>query len=185
MLPERSDRNDLEGALVGRCKHHRCRRSIAMGPQPVRCSHTPAIAWDESWEPVLRHRGREVVSDAALVVEELSGSYGTHGMASRVVWSGVAPTVPMEAGKWVAAAGLEVASKDVALGHRTSIAPFSRSWPRAISGHGSANGFSTMTGSFPFCGALFFSLLATGRIGPRLRKWLFDNDRIVPFLRSL
>ena len=131
MLPERSDRNDLEGALVGRGKHHRRRRSIAMSPQPVRRSHTPAIAGDESWEPVLRHRGREVVSDAALVVEELRGGYRTHGMASRVLWSGVAPTVPMEAGKRVAAAGLEGASKDVALGHGTSIAYSGASLPRS------------------------------------------------------
>jgi hypothetical protein len=98
VLLERRKRNHLEGAFVGRGKHHRGCRSIVMGPQPVRRSHTPAIAWDESWEPVLRHRGREVVSDAALVVEEFSGGYRTHGMASRVIWSGVAPPVPVEAG---------------------------------------------------------------------------------------
>ncbi len=72
----------------------------------------------------MRHRGREVVSDAALVVEEFSGGYGTHGMASRVIWSGVAPPVPVEAGKRIAAAGLEAASKDIALGHGTSILVF-------------------------------------------------------------
>ncbi len=145
---------------MGRCEHHRRRRSIVMSPQPVRRSHTPAIAWDESWKPVLRHRGREVVSDAALVVEELRGGYRTHGMASRVVGSGVAPPVPMEAGKRVAAAGLEAASKDIALGHHTSIADSGASLSRSCrfaagrSGHGPANG-------------------------------LADTDRIAPYLRGL
>ena len=93
-----------------------------MSPQPVRRSDTPAIARDESWEPVLRHRGREVVADAALVVEELLGDYRTHGMASGILGSGVAPPVPMEAGKRVGAARLESASEDAAICHGTSIA---------------------------------------------------------------
>lgn len=122
MFLKRSKRNQLQGAFVGRGQHHWCRGSIAMSPQPVRRSHTPAIAWDESWEPVLGHRGREVVPDAALVVEELPGGYRAHGMASMVLWSGVAPPVPVEAGKRFGAAGFEAAPKDIALGHGTSIA---------------------------------------------------------------
>lgn len=122
MLLERRKRNHLEGAFVGRGKHHRRRRPIAMSPQPVCRRDTPAIARNESWEPVLRHRGREIVADAALVVEELLGGYRTHGMTSGVLCSGVAPSIPMEAGKRVGAARLEFASKDVAIGHGTSIA---------------------------------------------------------------
>ncbi len=93
-----------------------------MGTQPVGGGYTPAVAWDETGEPILRHWGAEVVADASLVIEELPGHHGAHSVAAAVLGAGLARSIPIEAGDGIDSARLQVGSKGIELAHGDSMA---------------------------------------------------------------
>ena len=123
VLPQRLQRDELEDRLVGRGQHHRCGRSVTVGARPVDRGHAPPVARHQAGEGVLRHRRGQVVADAPLVAQELLGHHRADRVAAEVLGTGVAASVPEEAGHRVGAAGLQLTAQDIALGHASSIAP--------------------------------------------------------------
>jgi hypothetical protein len=95
--------------------------------QPVRGRHAPAIARDQTGEPVLRHRGDEVVPDSALVLEELRAHHRADRVAAEVFRTGVAAAVAVEARDRIGAARFQLSAQHVPLGHARSIADAHRS----------------------------------------------------------
>ena len=72
VLAQDVERDDVERPLVGGGQHDVGGRAVAVGPQPVGGGHAPAVAGDQAREAVLAGMGvRQVVADAALVVQEL------------------------------------------------------------------------------------------------------------------
>ena len=120
VLLERLERHELERALVRRRQHDVGRDAVLVGAPPVERGHAPAVAGHQPREAVLRHRRRQVVADAALVLEELRRHDRADRVAADVLDAAAAATVPVEAGDRIAAAGLELAAEDVALTHRSS-----------------------------------------------------------------
>src|SRR5206468_10786016 len=94
---------------------------IAVGPQPVRCRHAPPVPRHEPGELERRHRGGEVVPDAALMLQELGGDHGADRVAAQILRPGAAAPVAVEAGEGVGATRLQLAAQDIALVHESSI----------------------------------------------------------------
>src|SRR6478735_1771767 len=115
---------------VRRGEHDRRGRPLAVGARPVGGRDAPAVARVQAGELVLRHRRREVVADASLVVEELGGDHRADGVAAQVLRAGAAAPVAVEARDRVGPAGLELLPQDVELGllthDRASLTPASR-----------------------------------------------------------
>lgn len=118
MLSQDLQRDQIEGAFMGRSEDHRRRHPIVMSPQPIHRGHTPSIAGHQAREVVLRHRRTEVIADAVLMIEELRGHHGTNGVTAEVLRTGGAGPVTIKAGEWIDAAGLQVAAQDVSITHR-------------------------------------------------------------------
>src|SRR5262249_25034214 len=87
-----------------------------------------------------RHRSSEVVTDAALVGEELGGHYGADRVAADVLRSRPAGAISVEPGHRVGAAWLQLTAEHIAIAHAVSISrwcarpPTLRSLPRQIIG---------------------------------------------------
>ena len=107
VLAQRLERHDLQRALVRRGEHDVRRGAVLVGAQPVDRRDAPAVAGHEAREAVQRHRRREVVADAALVVEELLGHDRADRVAAEILGSGAAAAVAVEAGQRIGAAGLQ------------------------------------------------------------------------------
>jgi hypothetical protein len=73
MFWEHGHGHDLQDSLVGGRQNDRCRNAIAIGTSPVQCGHarSRSVTRYQSREAVLRPWRRQVVADAALLVEEL------------------------------------------------------------------------------------------------------------------
>ena len=95
----------------------RGRDPLTLGACPVGRRDAPPVARDEAWEAVLRARGRQVVADPALLVEELRGHNRTDGVAPEVLGAGAAAAVAEEAGDGVSAARFQLAPEDISLSH--------------------------------------------------------------------
>jgi hypothetical protein len=52
-------------------KHHERRRTVVVGLQPVRGCDAPAVPGHKTRELILRHRSAEIVTDTALMLQEL------------------------------------------------------------------------------------------------------------------
>ena len=64
----------------------------------------------EAGEAILRYRSAEIVADASLMLEELSGRHGTDGVAAPILGPRPAAPVSIEAGKRIGAARLQLAA---------------------------------------------------------------------------
>jgi hypothetical protein len=122
VLLKHCERHDLECPLIGRCEHHVGRCAIFVRPQPVLCGHTPPISGHEAREVKLGHWGAEIVADATLMLEELSGGHRADRVAAPVL--GPRPTAPIsiEAGERVDAARLQLVAQYIAVTHLGIIA---------------------------------------------------------------
>src|SRR5438067_733560 len=121
VLPERLQRHDVQGPLMGGGQHHGRGDAVAVGPQPVGRGHAPAVPGHQPGEGELGDRGAEVVADPALVVEELGGHHGADRVTAPVLRPGVAAAVPVEAGDRVRAARLQLAAQHIPGAHGSSI----------------------------------------------------------------
>src|SRR5215207_4845437 len=123
VLVKRCHRHDLQRRLVGGGKYDRRSHAVVVGPGPVCRGHAPAVARHQSGEAVLRPRRRQVVADAALVVQELGRDHRADGVTSKVLRAGAAAAITIEPGHRVGAARLQVGAEDIALCHGPIIAP--------------------------------------------------------------
>ena len=115
--PEHVERDQLERPLVGGGEHDRRGHAVVVGLLPPRRHHAPPVTGREPGEVPLRSRGRQVVADLQLVLEELRGDHRAHRVQADVVGPAGAAAVAVEAGHRVGAAGLELPAQDVALAH--------------------------------------------------------------------
>ena len=99
------ERNDLERSLMGRCKDDVSCGAVLVGLQPVGCGHTPPITRREPRKSILRHRRSQVVTDLPLVLEELGGDDRADRVATEVLGTGVAASIPKETGHRVGTTG--------------------------------------------------------------------------------
>src|SRR5699024_3282546 len=76
----------------------------------------PPVARDEPREAELRHRGREVVPDAALMIEELLGDDRAQRVAAPILRSGAAAAVSEESGERIGSARLQRTAEHIAFG---------------------------------------------------------------------
>lgn len=74
---------------MSRSEYDRGGNSIAVGAKPVGGGHTPSIARYQTRETALGHRGRQIITDVTLVLQELSGYHGAHRVAPQIPGSGV------------------------------------------------------------------------------------------------
>ena len=117
VLLENSERDDLECPHMSGCEHHVRGSAVFVCQQPVGCGHAPPIAGHEAREAKLRHRSAEIVADATLVLEELSGDHRADRVAAPILGSSPTAPVPVEAGKRVRAAGLQLAAQHISVNH--------------------------------------------------------------------
>jgi len=117
VLLQRREGHDLKRPLMSGGHDHVGGRAIAMSPQPVSRRHAPAVPRHEPRETELRHRGNQIVADAALVLKELSGHHGADRVASPVFRPGVTAPIPVEAGDRVRATRLQFTTHHITVTH--------------------------------------------------------------------
>ena len=88
---------------------------------PVGSGHTPPITGDEPGEPVLGHRGRQIVANRLLVFEKLGGHDRTDGMTPPVPGCGPTRTVTEPSGHRIDAAPDQVATENIEITHVSTI----------------------------------------------------------------
>ena len=121
VLLERRERDDLQGQLVGGSEHDWGSCTVVVGAQPVRGGDTPAIPWRQTRKAKPRHRSREVVTDATLMVQELGGHHRADRVAAEVLGPARAASVSVEAGEGVGATRLQYLTQHIVIGHPRSI----------------------------------------------------------------
>ena len=114
--------HDLQSPLVGGSQHHVGGSPVVVGLQPIHSCHPPAVPGYQAGEPVLEHRGAQIVAHLLLVLEELSSHHRSDGVAAPVLGTGMAAAVSKETGDRVIAEGLQPATQHVAISHLRSIA---------------------------------------------------------------
>ena len=122
VLPQYLERNDFEGAFVGRGEDDKGRGTIIVRPQPVACRYAPPVSGDEPGKAVLRHGGDQIVADASLVLEKLSSDHGADRVAAQVLVACTATSVSVKAGERVCATRFQLAAEHVAINHGRIIA---------------------------------------------------------------
>ncbi len=122
MLFQCREWDNLQGTLVGRCQHHRRGDPVVGSPQPVASRDTPSVPGLKSGKHVEGSRCYQIVADAPLVLEELSGDDRADGMAAEVGVVGVARPIPHPACQGIAATGFEFAAENVASSHAVVMA---------------------------------------------------------------
>jgi hypothetical protein len=130
VLLEHVEWHDVQRSLVGRREDHVSGSAIAVGAQPVHGRDAPAITGHQAGKLIGRDWRAQVVADAPLMVEKLSGDHSADGVAAEILWSGPAAAITVETGQRVAPAGLQLASEHIAIGHLSSI----RAWLAARQG---------------------------------------------------
>lgn len=115
VMLEHRERDDLERSFVRRRQDDRRAGPIRVSAQPFGSGDAPSVTGSETREAVLRHRGRQVVADTALMIQELGGDDGAHGVATEIVGIRVARSISEPAGHRIDAAGLQLAAEDVSL----------------------------------------------------------------------
>ena len=118
---ERGEGNHIQGTLVGRCEHHRRSNPVVVGAEPIQSRDTPAVPGNQALETKLWHRRREIVADAALMVEELLGHDRAHRVAAVIVGPGVTRPVAEEAGERIFPARLEIGAEHIEFSHPSSM----------------------------------------------------------------
>jgi hypothetical protein len=110
MLLERGQGDDLQGQFMSRSQHDVRSSTVVVGTQPVRRSHTPAIPRHETRKAILRHGRREVVTDAALMLQELGRHHRTDRVAAAVLRPARAAPVSVEASEGIRPTRLKLAT---------------------------------------------------------------------------
>src|ERR1700734_4061211 len=121
VLAQRGQRDDLKRALVRARQDDGRRAAILVGAKPVHGRHAPAIPRHQPGKAELRHGSGEVVADATLVPEELSGHHRAEGVTPPVLGSGRAAAVTVEPCQRVTSTGLKLAAQHVPVAHPSSI----------------------------------------------------------------
>jgi hypothetical protein len=116
MLDKQFERDDLEGVLVRGFENNRTTRTGLLNLQPPRSADAPPVAGFEAREAVLGHRSDEIVPKSPRGFEEGLVDDATDSVNATVVGAGVAATVAIEAGHWLAAADFERLSEDISRG---------------------------------------------------------------------
>jgi len=113
MALEGGERDVVEDAFVAGFEDDGRGASRVVGLLPAQGAETPPVARLETWELILRPRGREVVSGVAAEGEELGRHLGAHDVAAHVV--GVRPAVAIteETGERRETAGFKTLAEDV------------------------------------------------------------------------
>lgn len=122
VLTQRLQRDDREDGLVRRLQHHRRSHPGVVGECPVRRGDAPAVTGHQAGEAVLRSWCRQVVADAALVLQELRGDYRADRVAAHVLRARSAAAVAVEPGQRVGSAPSQGPSEHVEFGHTAIIA---------------------------------------------------------------
>jgi hypothetical protein len=123
VLQQDLERYDLEGSFVGGRQHHGGGAAVVVGAQPVQRGNAPAIAGQETGEPILGNRRQQVVTDGTLVLQERSCHYSADGVPADVLGPARTAAVAVVAGEWVGAARFQRTAQHVAIRHVFSIAP--------------------------------------------------------------
>jgi DNA-binding Lrp family transcriptional regulator len=121
VLLERGQRHDLQRPFVRRRQHDGRGHPFGIRPQPVRGGHAPPVAWYQPGEPELRHRRRQIVSDATLVLKERGCHHRADRVTPLVFGPRVAAAVPVEAGKRIISARFKFAAEHITVTHHRSI----------------------------------------------------------------
>jgi len=121
VVPQRLERDDLQGASVRAGQYHRCGAAVLVSAKPVPRGDTPPVAGHQAGESVLRHRCGQVVADRALMLEEVRGHDGADDVQADVLRTGRAAAVSVEAGDRVGATRFQLATEHVAISHRPII----------------------------------------------------------------
>jgi hypothetical protein len=122
VFPERSKGHDVKSPFMGRRQHYVRGGAVAMSAQPVHRGNAPAVPWYKPREPELRPRRAEIVADAALMLEELSGHHRADRVAALILGPGAATPIPIEPGDGIGATRLQLITQHIALYHSSSIA---------------------------------------------------------------
>lgn len=117
MLLQHVEGNHGQGAFAVGRQRGGASQSVVVGPKPVQCGDTLAVAGRETGNPVLRHRRRQVVADGPLVREELDGRDCAENSATDVRLCCGAAAVAVEADHGLGAAGIKRAIASVAISH--------------------------------------------------------------------
>lgn len=107
--------------------------SVKMCPQPVAGRDAPTVTGNQTREPVLGHRGGEVVADALLVEQELVGHHGTDRVTTEVLRPCGTTTVAVPSGHRVSPALLKFAAEHVSICHVVSMPHVNTPWPNGPS----------------------------------------------------
>jgi hypothetical protein len=122
VFSKRVQRNNLKGTHVRRRQDHVRGGPVSMRAQPVDRRHAPPITRHQSGEPVLWHRRRQIVADRSLVLEKFAGDDSADGVTARVFGARCAAAITIEACDRIRATRLQLTTKDVTVGHGTSMA---------------------------------------------------------------
>jgi hypothetical protein len=98
----------MSGLEIDRCRHVALQCIFPAGN-----AHTPSIAWLEPRESPFRPRCHEIVSIQHGKIEKLSGDVHTNRMQADVFGARPAIAVPVKSRHRIAAAALQLGSKDV------------------------------------------------------------------------
>lgn len=118
MFLEVGQGNDLQCSFVGRSQDYGGTDPGIMSTLPIRRGDTPPITRGQAGKVVHRHRRDQIVTYAALMIEELRSDHGTHSMAPQILGAGPAVAVAIEPGEGVGTTGLELCAEDIPVGHR-------------------------------------------------------------------
>ncbi len=113
---QRLDRHRLERALVRGAENDGGRDSRAVGVEPPRGAHAPAVARLQAREAPFRAWCREVVSRPAAELEKLLGHHGTHRVTAEILRARSSSSRHGRTRSRVGRARQELAADDVAVG---------------------------------------------------------------------
>ena len=122
VLAEHLEWDQVEDRLMRRRKHDRCGDTVVVGTEPVARRDTPAVSGNQARKVELGHGSRQIVSDPALMFEELGGHDGTYRVAANIACVGVARTLAEESRQGIHAAGVQRIAEHVEGSHGGSIA---------------------------------------------------------------
>lgn len=117
VLLEHCKRDDLQRALVCGREHDRGGGAVVVRAEPVHRRDAPPVSGNQSREPELRHRSRQVITDASLMLEELGGDNGADRVAAQVFGTRGATSIPVKTGQRIGATGLQLSAKHVTVAH--------------------------------------------------------------------
>src|SRR5215212_8067956 len=116
-LSEHRQRHELQDGFMGGRQNDWRRYAVVVCTGPVHRRDAPAVTGCQSGEAVLRPWSGQVVTDAALVLEELGSDHRTDRVATQVLRAGPAGAITEEPGDRVDPARLQIGTDHVPLYH--------------------------------------------------------------------